>query len=619
MRQLTLGCGTTLTFDQLEAARLSFVPCGQVDGNDQPLLPYSHLWDIERQVTRASYGKKWYGYGRRKNTTGVQLMTGKPSFRDTDGRREYLTDIDIEARLLQRYPEHADRILKIYRDGCHGTPCVIRTKSDGRRLTGFSPWYDTKRAFTDKTFDGEDDTQTMLLEFFSLKGLSRLDTRYAILEGALLEIPSLPKTAYQEIHAVISEIATENHAQQRNRNLVDASAIDDDLKVVYDKNGVSDDFSNVYCQAGIRDHDSGRATVRFFKNPDGSEIGHCAGCNGSWIRKKACQKPQQRAPLPPLQEVLQREDQAVQSLIANAPVLETPPQPSVKYFSQEEKIVIRHFLNEDPNAGWIPAGEKNIPAWVLKYNQLHPATGEFALNGQPAEVEKRRAWHTQFSRCPECGGIAAKWVNRYHLTTGIYCNDCHKDFPLGSYLEYELNRKLPNSIITTSDAKYLGDDPEYADFRLLEPGTLTYLAAAMGTGKTTEIGKLLRMLSDQGLGKGIIAVPRISLARFLGHYLRDIDGLDAWGLWHEGSGKENKFIGEIGAICCLPSLPAVTKAAEGTTLNIAIDEIDFSYSLLSLTINQATQIKKNTAGSHQKDRAYYSRTNRVHARTRSVC
>ena len=29
--------------------------------------------------------------------------------------------------------------------------------------------------------------------------------------------------------------------------------------------------------------------------------------------------------------------------------------------------------------------------WILKYNQLHRLTGEFALNGHPAEVETQRA------------------------------------------------------------------------------------------------------------------------------------------------------------------------------------------------------------------------------------
>jgi len=117
----------------------------------------------------------------------------------------------------------------------------------------------------------------------------------------------------------------------------------------------------------------------------------------------------------------------------------------------------------------------------------------------------------------------------------------------------------------------------------------------MATGKSTEIYKEMIMLALQGLGKGIIGVPRISLARFLAHLLRRRDGPNAWGLWHEGVSKSDRFIGEYGAIVCLPSLPRAVQYAEDngvTQLHIAIDEYDFSYDLLSLSIEQATAVKK---------------------------
>ena len=60
---------------------------------------------------------------------------------------------------------------------------------------------------------------------------------------------------------------------------------------------------------------------------------------------------------------------------------------------------------------------------------------------------------------------------------------------------------------------------------------LTHLGAGMATGKSTEIYTALIALAQQGLGKGIIAVPRVSLARFLAHYLRRRDGFRSWGLW----------------------------------------------------------------------------------------
>ena len=218
------------------------------------------------------------------------------------------------------------------------------------------------------------------------------------------------------------------------------------------------------------------------------------------------------------------------------------------------------------------------------------------MNGQPQEVETRRIWSTQFGRCEKCGDVTADWVDRYLLTAGRYCNTCHTDTPIGSYLEWELERKLPNSIVSGYQG-FLGDDPEFADFRLWQPGTLTHLAAAMSTGKSTEIYKAIVSLAIQKLGIGIIATPRISLARFLAHQLRKRHGRRAWGLWHEASGRREQYIGSYGAIVCLPSLGrAVSSAyAEGlkaSNLYVAIDEIDFGYSLLSLAVHQATAVKK---------------------------
>ena len=181
------------------------------------------------------------------------------------------------------------------------------------------------------------------------------------------------------------------------------------------------------------------------------------------------------------------------------------------------------------------------------------------------------------------------------LKAGFYCEGCQIDFPLGSYLELELNRKLPNSIVSDFDG-YLGNDPEFQDFRLWQPGILTYMGAAMATGKTTEIFEAICRLVRGNIGRGIVLVPRVSLARFLAFYYRKKHGAGAWGLWHTGSGRDNQFIGTHGVIACLPSLPRVINAAkeQGYTLKdfyIAIDEIDFGYQLLSIKTAQPTEIK----------------------------
>ena len=123
----------------------------------------------------------------------------------------------------------------------------------------------------------------------------------------------------------------------------------------------------------------------------------------------------------------------------------------------------------------------------------------------------------------------------------------------------------------------------------------THLGAGMATGKSTEIYNEMTTLAIQGLGKGIIGVPNVALARYLAYRLRQRDGYSAWGLWHEGVSRSDRFIGKYGAIACVPSLPRAVQYAEDNGVNqiyIAIDELDFSYSLLSLSIEQATAVKR---------------------------
>jgi len=279
-------------------------------------------------------------------------------------------------------------------------------------------------------------------------------------------------------------------------------------------------------------------------------------------------------------------------------ILEKAPPPidihtrSFTHWTEEERIVVKEILGLFPDAGW----HEGTPAFATRYEHLHKITGEFALNGQPTEIEKRRIWSTQFGNCEKCGDITADWVDRYLLTAGRYCNSCHVDTPLGSYLEWELARKLPNSIVSEHQG-YLGDDPEFQDFRLWQPEMLTHLGAGMSTGKSTEIYKAIVSLAMQNIGRGIIASPRISLSRFLAHQLRKRHGHRAWGLWHEGSGRSEQFIGSYGAIVCLPSLGRAVSAAYDQGLNpselhLAIDEVDFGYSLLSLAVHQAAAVKK---------------------------
>lgn len=558
-RHITLKCGSVLRLADLEAAGLSYVPCGQINGEDQPLFPYSHLWGNKQQVRLASFGRK-ANVWTLQQMTGVQLMTGSPTYRTASPLDYHLVDIDIEKRLIDDYPEIVDRLLMLYRSGCEGTPCIVETKSGGLRLSAFSPYLDRKRSF--------EDAGGMLLEIFSEKGLSRLDGRYAMVEGSVLDMPTMPKTVLQEIHAVISEVTPEKNVQNSERKAVSESQIGD-LNIKWGEDGRSQFFSAAHCQA--TSHKSTRNTVRFTKYADGSIDGKCFNCDETWWE------------VPPA--------------IDRKPIEKAPPHvdiqtPSFRHWTAEERIVVQKILGVSPDAGW----HEGTPAFATRYENLHQITGEFALNGQPSEVEKRRVWSTQFGKCKKCGDITADWVDRYLLTAGRYCNSCHTDTPISSYLEWELARKLPNSVMSEYQG-FLGDDPEFEDFRLWEPKMLTHLGAGMATGKSTEIYKALVSLVLQNLGVGIIASPRVSLTRFLAHQLRKRHGRRAWGLWHEGSGHTEQFIGTYGAVVCLPSLARAVSAAyadglDASSLYVAIDEVDFGYSLLSLAVHQAAAVKR---------------------------
>ena len=553
-RDITLQCGTRITLAELETNGLSYVPCGQIDSKDQPLFAYAHLWDKHKQVMLADYGKKANPWAM-NSMTGVQLITGDPTYRG----KKRLVDIDIEAHLIEKYPKVYQDILKIWNKAVDRPACIIKTKSDGRRLSAFCEYLDDKIAFKDTAGD------KMVLEIFSIKGLSRLDHRYSILQGSILDIPEIEKKTIQDIyHLLLSIEGIDKPHQSSERQIIGESQLGD-LDIQWDSKNRSQLFSSSYCQ--VARHTSNRDEVRFTRYADGSVDGKCFNCGESWWEVKPKNPP-----------------------MAKAPPVEVRETPSYPHFSKEARSVIESYLDVSPDAGW----HGQTPSFTTRYEHLYPLTQKFALNGQPSEVEKRRVWSTLFGNCDVCGAVTAQWIDRYHLTAGLYCDGCHKDFHIGSYLELELSRKLTNSIVSEFHG-FLGDDPAFMDFRLWEPGMLTHLGAGMSTGKSTEIYKAMIHLSMQGLGKGIIAVPRVSLARFLAHHLRRRDGFRSWGLWHEGVQHDDRFIGECGAIVCLPSLPRAVKCAWDTgveRLYIAIDELDFAYNLLSLTVEQTTAVKK---------------------------
>lgn len=568
-RAVSYAAGKTINPEEFSRVGLGFIPIAR-SGN------YPRKW-------RAVEGKNWettYGVSDWKpkswrESYGIQIFTGKPS--------EYLTDLDFEYAIVRDHPEV---LVSTLQQLCAlvDNPLLVISKSGGVRFSCRTPGYVHPRS--DQTYvatwKNHYQHEHLYLEIFGEKGLSRYDARYEIYTGSLLDIPVVDHQALFEIvNQLRQQIGTPQPEKRKatpkstprsekhvHETIPIVDGLPSDLQWIKRKDGSFESTRGDYpCQ--VTNHKNTHGAAQYYRQANGQIDAFCHNCRQSWIVKKSS---------------------TVQRLIDKAPPIEIHEKPSFPYFSREERAVVKEVLDISPDAGW----HGQIPIFTTKYERLHPLTNKFKLNGQPSEVEKRRVWSTLFGNCQHCGAVTAQWVDRYLLTAGLYCDGCHKDYHLGSYLELELARKLPNSI-ESDHLGFLGEDPEFADFRLWEPGTLTHLGAGMSTGKSTEIYREMISLADQKLGKGIIAVPRVSLARFLAHYLRQKHGFRAWGLWHEGSGHGNQFIGSCGAIVCLPSLSRAVKEATNAgveRLYIAIDELDFAYNLLSLSVEQATSVKK---------------------------
>ena len=628
-RKITLGCGTQYALWQIEHAGLSFLPCAIKPGQKSekseqestPLFPYSGLWGEREQVTLSDY-KDAPDFDRlMRSMDGVQLMTGAPTHRikddvpydELDNIKSffYLVDIDTEVRLIQKYREHHKRIFNLYREGCEGTPCITRTKSGGERYSAFVPMLNAKIEFHDKDVS-EDDEKDMLLEIFSEKGLSRYDPRYSMIEGCLLDIPKLPKEVIQKIYCVCEEIGEPFQASSQGSEthvIVGKSQIgeldiewrektyvkDNEVVTVQQSQG----FETEHCR--MTNHASNRKEVFFTKYDNGSVRGYCHNCQEAWWEFTTFTPRNDRddtqfsianfatSPLTPEQE---RAD--VERLIAQAPIGINYP-PSYRHFTPEQRALVTDD-GHDPYASYAPSHSGRKPIWVPQYAKLYPATGHFALNGQPPETEQHRVWNTLIQSCPTCRKTArAYWIDRFRLVSGLYCDHCHSDLQTNSFLSMELQRRLPNAY-ESDFAGYIADDPFLIETPLWKPGQVMFLGAAMNKGKTTlAISQGVKMAIKYE-GHFIICVSRIALAKQLHAILTDKYGVDTFGLFHEGS---IKTFGILGAVCTLSSLhialgwqaPYTGETFKIENCFICIDEVDFSYDLFSLLPLLARGIK----------------------------
>lgn len=599
---ITLKCGTLLLLTDLEDAGLSYVPCARLPNaegelEDKPYFAFSSLWGEHSQVTLSSYGKRANGWSmtqwKNSEFPGVQLMTGKPTFRPDPNSPDgfvYLTDLDVEHRLIAKYPAVFEKILSVYRNACDGTPCEIETKSGGQRLSAYVPMLDGKRFFRDS--DG-----SMLFEIFSENGLSRLDSRYAMISGSVLDLPRVPREALQEIHGIISEVGVEN---ERTKSSVAIPATDENLP-----EGLTWKQGNKFLISTDRydctQSHASNPTCEYRKHDDGTVIKWCWACDTGWRIVKG--ENQSRVKVKKVLDTSQKRPHTY--LDGIEPIITLPPDhriinsapiginepPVFPYFLPEDRKLIR-ACGYDPDASYAPHGNGRKPVWVTQYQKLYNATGLFKLNGQPKYVETYRVWNTLFEICPDCQKqTRAFWIDRFHLEAGTYCNTCHTDIRTNSTLNLELQRKLTNAYTSTFDG-FIGSDPFWKDTPLWKPGRHTHLGAAMAQGKTTFIQDTSCEIARSENKFFIICVPRISLALNIASKLNRQYGEKAFGIYYESS--RHKYHGRIGAVCTLTSLPLLFQGPEPLDPQdclIFIDEIDFSYPLTELVTPQAQKVK----------------------------
>ena len=585
--KVNLACGTTYPLQDIEASGISYVPCS----HKTPLLPYAHLWDSPLQVNLDSYNDNANGW-KMSGMKGIQIMTGKPTKRMNGSTPEYLVVLDCESRLFTEYPDIAEKIEHLYLSSCDGSPCIIESKSGGLHLYAYCEYLDKKRSF--KNSDDK-----MLLELLSEKCLSRVDDRYRMKHGSLLNIPSTDKSALEEISQILSTIApkgiedlrldfdsegksqhlpplqclsgithtgdqtrkTKGKAANTSSRTVEKVEIKD-LRLKFDKKGKSQYLPLSQCLSEItHTGDQTRKSVRYTQGA-GELIGFCHNCEHEW-----------RIPT----------DDTLQP----SPDIEKPP--SYRHFTAELRTVSTQILGIPSTNGWQPRLEP-----LHSHPQIEPPNRRIYAPNEAVECEK-------------CGhSHAVPSINRYTLTAHHFCQHCGHDQEKGSYLKYELDRKLKNALISDY-SDYLADDPLLDEEPLWTKGRWFHLAAPMGTGKTRLIYQRARETAET-CAITIIVVPRVSLAKAIFNQLRE-DTTLGWGLFYEGSEtdkpKSQKWtIGQLGAVCTFGVLPHLIKKLkdEKRPIRIFIDEVDFGFSLLLANIfkDMATEVKEMLCGIIQK-------------------
>lgn len=277
-----------------------------------------------------------------------------------------------------------------------------------------------------------------------------------------------------------------------------------------------------------------------------------------------------------------------------------PRGPSFRYFTAEERQLVREILPRHPDAGYVAGADGEFsPIFTPRY--------PFPLNGQPPEAEKRRVYCTLYGRCEVegCEGRVAWWIDRYYLTAGRYCEACHKDVSVdASWAELQWKRRPANAIKSDFEG-FIGKDPLLAQVSLWHPNSVFLLGSGMRTGKTTHLfAEAERLVQEEPARKFVYLGARISQVRGIwAEFSGEEEPSDdmRYGLFCQGVDWDYKRIGTHGAIATISSLPQVLELLgddAGADIFLAIDEVDFGVGLMNASIMKS--LKQDNKGLLQR-------------------
>ena len=178
-----------LMLQDLEAADISFMPIGQVPGNDRPPRSFGGERFLKRQQAKDWETLRWH------KSWGIQIYTGIPSARDGASWH----DIDFKYEALCAAPDVVLDCVQALVDAV-ANPLLTISKSGGLRFSCRIPGYlhpNTKQArlYVHKHAPTSENPHqhNTYLEILGEKGYGCWDARYEILLGDLLDPPVISK------------------------------------------------------------------------------------------------------------------------------------------------------------------------------------------------------------------------------------------------------------------------------------------------------------------------------------------------------------------------------------------------------------------------------------------